>query len=346
MSISIIDGFLVSSAKPADVKSIASTTASLYTSSNVGFISSSWRYDGMSVYCQDTKEEYNLIGGITDSNWVKVSINGKSISSSFSNTASYVVNAQTSSYINSTNINGTVTSASYALSSSAATSITFIPNLSNTASYVSASNVGGNVATSSWAIYNVSASVNSTTANANYYIDLSPATSGQQPTYVGTGIVFNPSTNQLSGSNLGITASLNGTSSWSNNSSTASYVNSSNISGTVTSASYSITSSYASNISPTITASYSTTASYYKLPYAIKSGKIASQSFSGTPLTSDVTFATAYPDTNYAVNVIGGDARLWTLENVSSSNFTISTNSTTALTDYVYWTSIANGESV
>ena len=309
MSISIIDGFLVSSAKPADVKSIAASTASLYTSSNVGFISSSWRYDGMAVYCQDTKEEYNLIGGITDSNWVKVSINGKTISSSFANTSSYVLTAQTASYVNSSNVSGIVTSASYALSSSAATSITFVPNLSNTASYY-----GNGI-------------INS-----------------QLPTQINiTGITA---------SHVGNTI---GTASWSNNSltasyvvtsQTASYINSSNISGTVTSASYSSTSSYASNISPTITASYATTASYYKLAYAIKSGKITSQSFSGTPLINTVTFDVAYPDTNYAVSVIGGDARLWTLENVSASNFTVSTNSTTALTDYVYWTSIANGESV
>lgn len=346
MSISIIDGFLVSSAKPTDVKSIAASTASLYTSSNVGFISSSWRYDGMSVYTQDTKEEYKLIGGITDNNWVKVSINGKAISSSFSNTASYVLTAQTASYVNSSNVSGIVTSASYALSSSAATSITFVPNLSNTASYygngiinsqlpaqinitgITASHVGNTTGTASWSNNSITASyvsasnVYGNVTSASYSLTSSAATS----------ITFVPN--------------LSSTSSYVVTSQTASYINSSNISGTVTSASYSSTSSYASNISPTVTASYAITASYYQLTYAIKSGKITSQSFSGTPLINTVTFATAYPDTNYAVNVIGGDARLWTLENVSASNFTVSTNSTTALTDYVYWTSIANGESV
>jgi hypothetical protein len=57
----------------------------------------------------------------------------------------------TSSYVTSSNIIGTVTSASYSLTSSAATSITFVPNLSNTSSYVSASNniiVGGYIVNS------------------------------------------------------------------------------------------------------------------------------------------------------------------------------------------------------
>jgi hypothetical protein len=92
-------------------------------------------------------------------------------------------------------------------------------------------------------------------------------------------------------------------------------------------------------------ATSSITASYYKITPAIKSGKVASQSFSGTPLTASVTFTGSYPDTNYAVSILGGDARAWTVEFVSASNFTISTNSTQALTSYVLWTSIYNGES-
>ena len=51
--------------------------------------------------------------------------------------------SNTASYVSASNVIGTVTSASYSLSSSAANSITFIPNLSNTASYITASNVVG-----------------------------------------------------------------------------------------------------------------------------------------------------------------------------------------------------------
>jgi hypothetical protein len=51
------------------------------------------------------------------------------------------------------------------------------------------------------------------TPNQIYYIDLSAGTSGNQPSYISTASTYNPVTNQLSGSSLGITASFYGTAS-------------------------------------------------------------------------------------------------------------------------------------
>ena len=97
MPISIIDGFKVTSAKPADLKSVWASTASLYLTpiSPNGFISSSWRYEGMSVYCQDSHAEYRLIGGVADANWKMIQTGSNAISSSYSISASY---SQTASF--------------------------------------------------------------------------------------------------------------------------------------------------------------------------------------------------------------------------------------------------------
>lgn len=122
----------------------------------------------------------------------------------------------------------------------------------------------------------------------------------------------------------------------------ASYANTSSValvSLSTTSASYAASSSVAT------TAQTAATASYYNLFPNIKSGKLSASAFGGNPMTASVTFATPYPNTNYSVTIIGGDARSWTLEQVSASKFTISTNSKFALADFVYWTAMGNGES-
>ena len=111
MSISIIDGFKVTSALPADLKSIWTTTHSLYSTgilNSTGYISSSWRYLGMKVFCQDSNSEYQLLGGVADSNWVQLTTGNNYISSSY---------ALTSSYVSGSNV-GTVLSSSYAITSS------------------------------------------------------------------------------------------------------------------------------------------------------------------------------------------------------------------------------------
>ena len=98
--------------------------------------------------------------------------------------------------------------------------------------------------------------------------------------------------------------------------------------------------------SQSLNATQSLTASYFKITPAIKSGKVSASLFSGSPLTASIVFTSAYPNTNYSVNICGGDARSWTVENLSSSAFIISSNSTQPLTDYVYWQSMFMGESL
>jgi hypothetical protein len=84
-----------------------------------------------------------------------------------------------------------------------------------------------------------------------YYFDLSTGSSGNQPTYVGTNLTYNPNTNILSGSKLNITASLYGTSSYST---TASYALNGGGGGTTltTGSTYPITSSYSNNVSGSV----------------------------------------------------------------------------------------------
>jgi uncharacterized coiled-coil protein SlyX len=69
------------------------------------------------------------------------------------------------------------------------------------------------------------------------------------------------------------------------------------------------------------------------------SGSVAS--FSGTPKTSSVIFTSAFQNNLYAVNVIGEDARAWTIESKTSAGFTINSNSSVALTAPVYWIATA-----
>jgi len=70
----------------------------------------------------------------------------------------------------------------------------------------------------------------------------------------------------------------------------------------------------------------------------VKSGYLVSASFSGDPLTASVSFDTDYADSNYTPSVIGDDSRSWSISNRTSSGFVINSNSSTALTGNVYWT--------
>lgn len=111
-------------------------------------------------------------------------------------------------------------------------------------------------------------------------------------------------------------------------------------------ASSSLFTTSASFASQSISSSFSTTSSYFTIFPLVKSGIISASLFTGIPLTVTASFTIPMPNTLYSVSIIGGDARNWTVEFVSASNFTISTNSSQALTDYVRWTAIGIGESV
>ena len=75
-----------------------------------------------------------------------------------------------------------------------------------------------------------------------------------------------------------------------------------------------------------------------------KSGVVAFTSFTGSPYTYDVVFVTPFTDALYSPQIIGYDSRSWTVSNVTSSGFRIETNSTTILTNNVYWTVTKHGE--
>lgn len=75
-----------------------------------------------------------------------------------------------------------------------------------------------------------------------------------------------------------------------------------------------------------------------------KAGIVAAGSFSGNPKKYAVTFSTAYADANYAISIIGGDARSWSVESVTASGFTINSNANTALTASVRWITQYQGE--
>ena len=125
---------------------------------------------------------------------------------SYTSTASYI-NASgitTGTLLNSvlpSQINVTGITASFLGTSSWAYYATTASYAANATS-VSASAIVGIVATSSVAIYSNSGSVTLTSTNASYYVDLSTGTSGIQPTYVGSGLTFNPSTNTLLTTNV------------------------------------------------------------------------------------------------------------------------------------------------
>ena len=69
----------------------------------------------------------------------------------------------------------------------------------------------------------------------------------------------------------------------------------------------------------------------------LKAGSGSVVSFAGIPLSSSITFGTAFANNSYAVTVTGEDARSWTIQSKSNTGFTINSNSTVALTGPVYW---------
>jgi hypothetical protein len=82
------------------------------------------------------------------------------------------------------------------------------------------------------------------------------------------------------------------------------------------------------------TASFAQTASYVP---TLKASSASVASFVGSPYSTSITFATAYPNNLYAVSVIGEDSRAWSISGKSPSGFTIDSNSSFPLTNPVYW---------
>jgi hypothetical protein len=75
---------------------------------------------------------------------------------------------------------------------------------------------------------------------------------------------------------------------------------------------------------------------------AVKSGTVAGGSFAGNPKIYTATFGTAFPDTNYAVAVTGGDDRSYTFQTKLAGSFVINTNANLAITGDVDWMATAH----
>lgn len=73
-----------------------------------------------------------------------------------------------------------------------------------------------------------------------------------------------------------------------------------------------------------------------------KSGIVSNSTLTGTPLNYQVTFTSAFPNTNYSVTVTGGDARVWTVESITVNGFIVNSNSNTGLLYPTYWIATLN----
>jgi len=73
-----------------------------------------------------------------------------------------------------------------------------------------------------------------------------------------------------------------------------------------------------------------------------KSGIVSNTTWTGSPLNYQVSFTSAFPNTNYSVTVTGGDARVWTIESVTANGFIINSNSNTGLLYPTYWIATLN----
>lgn len=78
----------------------------------------------------------------------------------------------------------------------------------------------------------------------------------------------------------------------------------------------------------------------------IKSGVISAASFLGAPRKATLTFSTAFPNTNYSIIVLGGNARSWSFETKLVGSVVINANANAALSQDVLWIAIDHGESV
>jgi hypothetical protein len=96
-----------------------------------------------------------------------------------------------------------------------------------------------------------------------------------------------------------------------------------------------------SEIGVIVTGSLSVSGSITGSLQSLKAASGSVASFTGTPKTSSVTFTSAFANNLYSVNVIGEDARMWTIQSKTSAGFTINSNSSVALTGPVYWIATA-----
>lgn len=76
----------------------------------------------------------------------------------------------------------------------------------------------------------------------------------------------------------------------------------------------------------------------------LKAGRLLNSDFTGNPKRATVVFTTPSTSTDYAVNVSGVDARIFTIENKTINGFDINTHANLGLTGDVFWEVIEVGE--
>jgi len=79
---------------------------------------------------------------------------------------------------------------------------------------------------------------------------------------------------------------------------------------------------------------------------ATKAGIIPAVSFTGSPKTATVTFATSFSSSGYTITLTGIDKRSWSYDSKTSSGFTINANANQALTNEVSWQALLSGETI
>jgi hypothetical protein len=77
-----------------------------------------------------------------------------------------------------------------------------------------------------------------------------------------------------------------------------------------------------------------------------KSGVVAAGSFAGNPKKATLTFSTPFPNADYSLSVIGGDARSWQYESKTAGSIVINSGANQSPTQPVLWIAIQHGESV
>ena len=248
-------------------------------------------------------------------------------------------------------------------SNASLTASTFVGNLTGTATNATNAVNATSATSASWTSASLSGSVTQSITSQNYYFDLSAGTTGLQYTYVTTASTYNPVTNQISGSSLGITASHYGTSSW------ATLAQSGSVTQSITSQNYYFdlsagTTGYqptylttASTYNPVtnqisgsglgITASmYGTASMAVTSSFGTMIPQIQAGQFSCSAVTAfSVSFNRAFPNTNYVLQIEPSGSNFFPISGSRISNamstlgFTASFAS--AYTGYAQWLAVS-----
>ena len=185
--------------------------------------------------------------------------------------------------------------------------------------------------------------------NSASFVDLS--ISASLISDVGSNIDFSLST-QVSGSFVGslqgnaTTATTASYSLVTETSISASFATSASVAQTATTA---INAQTASLATLALTANTATSASLaqsasYVIGQKVKSGIVSGSAFSGNPQTYNVVFITPFVNDLYSISIVGDNARTWVVDNRSSTGFTISANTKTSVSGFVYWQARVIGE--